>query len=261
MVTRWGGFVEHADAFDAAFFGIAPREAACMDPQHRWLLETAWEAIEDAGLPPARLAGSRTGVFVGISHSDYPALHRRDSSSIDRYTNIGSALSIAANRLSYLLDLRGPSLAVDTACSSSLVALHLAARSLWSEECDYAMVGGANALLTPEASIGFSQARMLSPRGRCRAFDAGADGYVRAEGAAAILLMPARAAQATGSVGTSAPRRDGVESGRSFEQPHRAQSGGAGGDAARGAPRRVRQAQRRRLRRGARHGHAGRRSD
>ena len=190
MVTRWGGFVEHADAFDAAFFGIAPREAACMDPQHRWLLETVWEAIEDAGLPPARLAGTRTGVFIGISHSDYPSLHRRDSSSIDRYTNIGSALSIAANRLSYLLDLRGPSLAVDTACSSSLVALHLAARSLWAGECDYAIVGGANALLTPEGSIGFSQAHMLSPRGRCRAFDAGADGYVRSEGAAAILLMP-----------------------------------------------------------------------
>lgn len=190
MVTRWGGFVEHAEAFDAAFFGIAPREAACMDPQHRWLLETVWEAIEDAGLPPARLAATRTGVFIGISHSDYPSLHRRDSSSIDRYTNIGSALSIAANRLSYLLDLRGPSLAVDTACSSSLVALHLAARSLWSHECDYAIVGGANALLTPEGSIGFSQARMLSPRGRCRAFDAGADGYVRSEGAAAILLMP-----------------------------------------------------------------------
>src|SRR5262245_3558955 len=195
MVTRWGGFVENADAFDAAFFGIAPREASCMDPQHRWLLETSWEALEDAGLPPEALAGSRTGIFVGISHSDYPMLQRGDAPSIDRYTNIGSALSIAANRLSYFLDLRGPSLAVDTACSSSLVALHLAARSLWSGECDHAVVGGANAVLTPEGSIGFSQAHMLSPRGRCRAFDAGADGYVRAEGAAAVLLVPLRTAR------------------------------------------------------------------
>jgi acyl transferase domain-containing protein len=195
MVTRWGGFVDNADSFDAAFFGIAPREAAGVDPQHRWLLETTWEAIEDAGLPPEKLSGSRTGVFVGISHSDYPTLARRDASSIDRYTNIGSALSIAANRLSYLFDLRGPSYAVDTACSSSLAALHLAARSLWSGECDHAMVGGANAVLTPEGGIGFSQAHMLSPRGRCRAFDAGADGYVRSEGAAALVLMPLRIAQ------------------------------------------------------------------
>jgi acyl transferase domain-containing protein len=189
MVTRWGGFVNNADAFDAAFFGISPREAACMDPQHRWLLETGWEALEDAGLPPEALAGSRTGVFVGISHSDYPLLHLRDIPSIDRYTNIGSALSIAANRLSYLLDLKGPSFAVDTACSSSLVALHLAARTLWAGECDYALVGGANAVLMPEGSIGFSQAHMLSPRGRCRAFDAGADGYVRSEGAAMVVVV------------------------------------------------------------------------
>ncbi|HEY2140106.1 MAG TPA: type I polyketide synthase, partial [Chthoniobacterales bacterium] len=195
MVTRWGGFVENADMFDAAFFGIAPREASCIDPQHRWLLETAWEAIEDGGLPPEHLANSRTGVFVGISHSDYPTLRRRDTLSIEAYTNIGCALSIAANRLSYLFNLRGPSLAIDTACSSSLVALHLAARSLWSGECDYALVGGANALLLPESSIGLSQARMLSPRGRCRAFDAGADGYVRAEGAASVLLIPLRAAR------------------------------------------------------------------
>ena len=198
MVTRWGGFVAHADAIDAAFFGIAPREAARMDPQHRWLAEVTWEAIEDAGLAPERLAGTRTGVFLGISSSDYPLLRRGDVLTIDGYSNIGSALSIAANRLSFLYNLRGPSLAVDTACSSSLVALHLAARSLWSGECESALVGGANALLTPDSTIGFSHAHMLSPRGRCRAFDAEADGYVRSEGAAAILLMPLRAAQALG---------------------------------------------------------------
>jgi acyl transferase domain-containing protein/acyl carrier protein len=196
MVSRWGGFVSNVDMFDAAFFGLAPREAARIDPQHRWLAEVTWEAIEDAGIPPEQLAGSKTGVFIGISHADYPTLHRLDTLSIDGYVNIGGALSIAANRLSYLFNLRGPSLAVDTACSSSLVGLHLAAQSLWSGECDYTLVGGANALLSPEASIGFSQARMLSPRGRCRAFDAGADGYVRGEGAAAILLMPLRTAHA-----------------------------------------------------------------
>ncbi len=198
MVTRWGGFVANVDAFDAAFFGIAPREAARMDPQHRWLAEVAWEAMEDAALPPERLAGTRTGVFLGLSSSDYSMLHRRDLLSIDGYSNIGSALSIAANRLSFLFHLRGPSFAVDTACSSSLVALHLAAQSVRLGECDYALVGGASALLTPESSIGFSQARMLSPHGRCRAFDAEADGYVRAEGAAAVLLMPLRTAQTLG---------------------------------------------------------------
>lgn len=189
IVSRWGGFVSNPESFDASFFGIAPREAARMDPQQRWLAEVAWEAIEDAGLPPERLAGTRTGVFVGISHSDYPTL-MNDRLAIDRYVNSGSALSIAANRLSFMFDFRGPSMAVDTACSSSLVALHLAARSLRSGDCTAAVVGGANALLTPEASIGFSQARMLSPRGRCRTFDADADGYVRSEGAAAVLLMP-----------------------------------------------------------------------
>ena len=198
MASRWGGFVGNVDLFDAAFFGIAPREAMQIDPQHRWLAEVTWEAMEDAGIPPEQLAGSRTGVFVGISHADYPNLHRHDTLSIDGYVNIGSALSIAANRLSYLFNLRGPSLAVDTACSSSLVGLHLAARSLLSGECDFTVVGGANALLSPEAGIGLSQARMLSPRGRCRAFDAGADGYVRGEGAAAILLTPLRTAQALG---------------------------------------------------------------
>ncbi|MEP6956053.1 MAG: type I polyketide synthase, partial [Chthoniobacterales bacterium] len=198
MVTRWGGFVEDADKLDAAFFGIAPREAACLDPQHRWLLETTWEACEDAGWPPEKLSGTRTGVFIGISHSDYPNLHRNDAGSIDRYTNIGSAFSIAANRISYLLNLRGPSFAVDTACSSSLMALHLAARSLGHGDCDYALVGGANAVLSPEGGIGFSQAHMLSPRGRCRAFDASADGYVRAEGAAMLLLMSERKARELG---------------------------------------------------------------
>src|SRR5262245_43226348 len=178
MVTRWGGFVENADAFDAAFFGIAPREASCMDPQHRWLLETSWEALEDAGLPPEAVAGSRTGIFVGISHSDYPMLQRGDAPSIDRYTNIGSALSIAANRLSYFLDLRGPSLAVDTACSSSLVAVHLACQSLRLRECDVALAGGVNLILAPEPTVAFSKLQMMASDGRCKTFDSRADGFV-----------------------------------------------------------------------------------
>jgi len=198
MVTRWGGFVANADMLDAPFFGIAPREAARLDPQHRWLMEVAWEAMEDAGVPPEQLSGTRTGVFVGISHSDYLSLLRQEIHLLDGYVNIGSALCIAANRLSFLFNLRGPSFAVDTACSSSLVALHLAAQSLWLGECDYALVAAANELLSPESSIGFSQAHMLSPNGRSRAFDAAADGYVRAEGAGAILLMPLRTAEAAG---------------------------------------------------------------
>ena len=198
MVTRWGGFVANADMLDATFFGIAPREAARLDPQHRWLMECAWEAMEDAGLPPEQLSGTRTGVFVGISHSDYLTLLRQEIHEFDGYANIGCSLSIAANRLSFLFNLRGPSYAVDTACSSSLVALHLSAQSLWSGECDYALVAAANELLSPQSSIGFSQARMLSPSGRSRAFDAAADGYVRAEGAGAVLLVPLRRAEAMG---------------------------------------------------------------
>ena len=136
---RWGGFASNAESFDASFFGITPREAARMDPQQRWLAEVTWEAIEDAGLPPERISGTRTGVFIGISHSDFPGLIG-ERHSIDGYINSGSALSIAANRLSFLFNFRGPSLAVDTACSSSMVALHLAAQSLRSGECSYAIV-------------------------------------------------------------------------------------------------------------------------
>jgi acyl transferase domain-containing protein/NADPH:quinone reductase-like Zn-dependent oxidoreductase/NADP-dependent 3-hydroxy acid dehydrogenase YdfG/acyl carrier protein len=198
MVARWGGFVANATAFDAAFFGIAPREAARLDPQHRWLMEVTWEAMEDAGLQPEQLSGTKTGVFVGISTHDYIALLRQQIHLVDGYVNIGSALCIAANRLSFLFNFRGPSFAVDTACSSSLVALHLAAQSLRSGECDYAVVAAANELLSPQSSIGFSQAHMLSPNGRSRAFDADADGYVRSEGAGAVLLMPLRKAESLG---------------------------------------------------------------
>jgi acyl transferase domain-containing protein/aryl carrier-like protein len=187
-----GGFVEGIDQFDAAFFGISPREAARMDPQQRMVLETAWEALEDGGQVLERLSGSKTAVFVGISSWEYSfaQIHFRDRAVIDTYTNTGGSLSIAANRVSYCFDLRGPSVAVDTACSSALVAVHLACKSIWEEGCPLALAGGVNALLLPDWYIGFSRLGMLSPDGRCHAFDAAANGFVRGEGAAMIVLKP-----------------------------------------------------------------------
>jgi amino acid adenylation domain-containing protein/thioester reductase-like protein len=188
ITTRYGGFLEHVDLFDPAFFGISPREAARMDPQQRLLLEVSWEALENAFIPPDSLAGTQTGVFVGISSYDYSRLQFNDPEMIDAYAGTGNAHSIAANRLSYAFDLRGPSMAVDTACSSSLVATHLACQSLRSGESDLALAGGVNLILTPELTITFSQARMLSPDGHCKTFDASADGYVRGEGCGVVVL-------------------------------------------------------------------------
>ena len=188
MSTRWGGFLDRVDQFDPHFFGIAPREAERIDPQQRLLLEVAWEALENAGQAPDQLAGSQTGVFIGISSSDYSRLQFEDCDRINAYTGTGNALSIAANRLSYVLDLRGPSLAVDTACSSSLVAVHLACQSLQNKECNLALAGGVNLILSPELTITFSQARMMATDGRCKTFSADADGYVRGEGCGVVLL-------------------------------------------------------------------------
>jgi phthiocerol/phenolphthiocerol synthesis type-I polyketide synthase C len=188
MNTRWGGFIDQVDLFDPHFFGTSPREATRMDPQQRLLLEVAWEALEDGGQIPEKLAGTRTGVFVGISSSDYTKFQWGDLSLIDAYAGTGNAHSIAANRLSYLFDFRGPSVAVDTACSSSLVAIHLACQSLRRGESDLALAGGVNLILTPEVTIAFSQARMMSPEGRCKTFDDGADGYVRGEGCGVIVM-------------------------------------------------------------------------
>jgi acyl transferase domain-containing protein/NAD(P)-dependent dehydrogenase (short-subunit alcohol dehydrogenase family)/acyl carrier protein len=193
---RFGGFLEGIDRFDARFFRIPPDEADRMDPQQRLLLELAWHALEDAGQVPARLRGSRTGVFVGISFSDYGGRQVRDPSVVNGLTPTGNALSIAANRLSYLYDLRGPSMAVDTACSSSLVAVHLACQSIRGGECDAAMVAGVNVLLSPEVSMGLAAAGMLAPDGRCKAFDAAADGYVRSEGCGVLFLKPLSRARA-----------------------------------------------------------------
>lgn len=198
MYIREGGFLDCSPYdFDPRFFGISPKEAKALDPQQRLLLETAWEALEDAGINPASLQGSRTGVFIGISSSDYQCAHlfSNDPSLIDPYSMTGITFSTAAGRLSYVLGLEGPNFPVDTACSSSLVALHLACRSLRDGECDLALVGGVNLMLTPEPLISFCKLRALSPDGRCKSFDASANGYGRGEGCGMIVLKRLEAAR------------------------------------------------------------------
>jgi 3-oxoacyl-(acyl-carrier-protein) synthase/acyl carrier protein len=186
---RYGGFIKGIRDFDCAFFGISPREAAAMDPQQRLLLETTYEALEDAGVPMEALAGSKTAVYVGIGPGDYGRMcAARPPEEIDAHYVTGNFLSTAVDRIAYFFDLRGAAMAVDTACSSSLVALHLACRSLEHGEADLALAGGVNALLAPILSISLARAGALSPTGACRAFDAGADGYVRGEGAGFVVL-------------------------------------------------------------------------
>src|ERR1700716_2972878 len=197
--TFAAGSIGDVAGFDAAFFGISPREAEQMDPQQRVLLEMAWEAFEQAGVPPLSMRGSRCGVYVGLSSVDYSYRRADDLASIDATTMTGSASSIAANRLSYVFDLRGPSMTIDTACSSSLVALHQACQSIRAEETDAALVAGISLHLHPYGFIGFSKASMLSRQGRCRVFDTGADGYVRSEGGGVVLLKPLVKAIADGN--------------------------------------------------------------
>ncbi|MEM7050084.1 MAG: type I polyketide synthase [Acidobacteriota bacterium] len=183
-----GGFLEAVDGFDAAFFGISPREAATLDPQQRLLLEVAWEALEDAGLSAEALAGTSGGVFAGLYNNDYRLMHLADPSAVDLYSGTGTIHGLAANRLSYLLDLRGPSLAVDTTCSSSLVALHLACRALRAGDCDVALAAGVNLVLAP---VSMRSAELLVPPAadaRCKAFDAAGDGIVRGEGCGVVVL-------------------------------------------------------------------------
>ncbi|MGV2829391.1 type I polyketide synthase [Myxosarcina sp. GI1(2024)] len=188
MTTQWGGFLEQVDRFEPSFFEISPREAEQMDPQQRLVLEVAWEALENAGIVRADLAGSQTGVFIGLSNIDYHRMLYRDYACLNAYSGTGTGPSIAANRLSYLLDLRGPSMTIDTACSSSLVAVHLGCQSLLQGESSLCLVGGVNLMLSPEPSITFSQAQMMAADGRCKTFDAAADGYVRGEGCGIVVL-------------------------------------------------------------------------
>jgi acyl transferase domain-containing protein/acyl-CoA synthetase (AMP-forming)/AMP-acid ligase II len=188
ITTRYGGFVDAVYEFDAQFFGISPTEARHLDPQQRLLLEVCWETLERAGIAPARLAGTPTGVFIGISTNDYVQRLNRRAESVDAYVASGNALSLAANRLSYVFGFEGPSIAVDTACSSSLVAIHQACQSLRAGESDAAIAGGVNLLLDPTVSINHSRARLLSPDGRCKAFSRDADGMSRSEGCGLVLL-------------------------------------------------------------------------
>jgi acyl transferase domain-containing protein len=198
--AKRGGFLAEVDRFDAEFFGVSPREARSMDPQHRLLLEVAWEAIEHAGIAPTDLSGSRTGVFVGVTVDDY--LHLLVGSGeqrlLDAYAHHGNVLNAAAGRLSYVLGLHGPSMAIDTACSSSLVATHLACQSLRSRDCDLALAGGVNLVLSPLSSVRLARGHMLAPDGRCKTFDASADGYARGEGCGVLVLKRLSAALADG---------------------------------------------------------------
>ncbi|WP_027133348.1 SDR family NAD(P)-dependent oxidoreductase [Geminicoccus roseus] len=193
--ARFGGFLDGIDRFDAEFFGISPREAASMDPQQRLVLEVAWHALEDAGIRADRLEGSRTGVYLGICTADYGRLGDAAARSEDGYAATGGAPGVAAGRLAYALGLNGPALVTDTACSSSLVATHLAIQALRTGECDLALAGGVNLTLAPFGAETLGRMQMLSPDGRCKAFDARADGFVRAEGCGVLVLK--RLADAT----------------------------------------------------------------
>lgn len=217
--TRYGGFLNQVDKFDADFFGISPREAVSLDPQQRLLLEVCWEALEHAGQAPDKLTGSKTGVFIGISSSEYAQLLlARRPEEIDSYMGSGNSPSVTAGRLSYFLGLKGPSMAVDTACSSSLVTVHLACHSLRNEECDAALAGGVNLLLSPSISINHSKAHMLAGDGRCKTFDAAADGFIRSDGCGLIVLKRFSDAVADGDnilalIRGSAVNQDGRTSG------------------------------------------------
>jgi acyl transferase domain-containing protein len=201
IYIKHGGFLKHRlEAFDAAFFGIPPRQADTIDPQQRLLLETTWEAFEDAGIVPEALAGSATGVYVGGFNLDslltqLSPLNRR---LVNSHTATGMTMTVLSNRISYLFDLRGPSVTMDTACSSSLVAFHHACQAIWNGECSLALTGGVNVMFRPEYSLTMCKGQFLAPDGHCKSFDERADGYARAEGAAIVVLKPLEAARKDG---------------------------------------------------------------
>jgi acyl transferase domain-containing protein/NADPH:quinone reductase-like Zn-dependent oxidoreductase/acyl carrier protein len=217
--TRFGGFLDGIDGFDPEFFGISPREALWIEPQQRLMLETVWEGLERAGYAPATLRGSRTGVFAGVAANEYA--HLLSSESIDKiepYFITGNALNAISGRVSFALGLEGPAVAVDTACSSALVAVHQACQALHSGDCDLALAGGVNVLLSPVTVVAASRARMLSPVGRCKTFDASADGYVRSEGCGILVLKRLSDAERDGDricavISSSAVNQDGASSG------------------------------------------------
>ncbi|MFI6996220.1 thioester reductase domain-containing protein [Nocardia sp. NPDC050175] len=218
--SRHGGFLAGVEEFDAALFGVSPREAAAMDPQHRLMLEVAWEALEHASIAPDSLRGSSTGVFVGMASGDYAqlGLSAGGLAGVDAYAATGNSSNFGANRLSYTLGLQGPSVVVDTACSSSLVALHLGCASVRSGESDVVLVGGVNVMSSPVTTVALSKGRMLSASGQCHTFDAAADGYVRGEGCGVVVLKRLSAALSDGDrvlavVRGTAVNQDGKSSG------------------------------------------------
>jgi len=219
IVSAFGGFIDDVGRFDAEFFGVSPREAENMDPQHRLLLETTWRALEHANLPPAQLRGTDTGVFAGICTYDYAIRHLvANKAPVTAHFGTGNALSAAAGRLSYLFGFTGPALSIDTACSSSLVSVHLAAQALRHGECSTAIAAGVNLMLTPHTNMSFSRARMLAADGRCKPFDAAANGYVRGEGCGVVVLKLLAHAQRDGDpvlavIRGSAVNQDGASSG------------------------------------------------
>lgn len=219
MYTRWGGFIDDVDKFDAGFFGISPREALSIDPQQRLLLEVSWEALEYAGMSQEIVSRSKTGVFVGLTNAEYfQYIKQGGFEAIDAYYGTGAVLSSAAGRISYAFGLQGPSMTVDTACSSSLVTTHLACQSLRGRECDIALAGGANLILLPDVNIYMSRARTMAHDGRCKTFDASADGYVRGEGCGIVVLKRLSDAIADGDnilalIRGSAVRHDGRSGG------------------------------------------------
>ena len=219
MFSRRGGFLDEVDKFDPSFFGISPRETLNTDPQQRLLLEVSWEALENAALAPQKLMGSRTGVFIGITNNDYArVVERAGLRFIGAYHLTGSCLNFAAGRIAYVLGLQGPAMAVDTACSSSGVTVHLACQSLRNRECNIALAGGVNLILSPEISITSTKAKTLSPDGYCKTFDASANGYVRGEGCGIVILKRLSDALADGDsinavIRGSAVQQDGASSG------------------------------------------------
>jgi len=225
MYSVRGGFVDDIDSFDADFFGLAPREATMLDPQQRLLHEVAWQALEDAAIRPDRLRHSRTGIFTGLSNFDYYRAVMQDDLRIDAYAGSGNSPSMAAGRLAYTLGVHGPAMTIDTSCSSSLVAVHLACQSLRLGECDLALAGGVNVILAPQMHIGFSRAHMLAPDGRCKTFDEAADGYVRSEGCAVVVLKRLKDATKEGDrilavVRGSAVNHDGRSAGLTAPSSH-----------------------------------------
>ena len=218
MYSRWGGFLDNLDEFDPAFFGISPLEAKSIDPQQRLLLEVSWEALENAGMTKQALFNSNTGVYVGLYGAEYQTLAVKDAEKLNAYSFLGTLHSATAGRLSYWLGLKGPNIAIDTACSSSLVSVHMAVQALRNSECSMALAGGVNMILSPEGTVYLSQLKGLSPTGRCHAFSAAGDGFVRSEGCGMVVLKRLSDAQQDGDhilalIKGSAVNQDGQSNG------------------------------------------------